>query len=218
MLSMSCLFYGPQRSWGTVMFLLVSVILFTGGYPSMHCRWHPSMPCSRSPGAVSRPTPKREVERSGQGGSPGSHPAPGGCLRQGGDPPMTATAGGGTHPTGMHSCHVCVVLLCRTVILLLSTFVISDCYVYCFMSWWVVYCDCRTFQLFNKVSVSHSGVWGRVSWYFLATSLTLIMVRFVQMIAPGPTFVQVPSNRLGIHLMGMHGWGHFVKLSRHWCT
>ena len=32
-----------------VMFLHVSVILFTGGwwYPSMHCRWYPSMPCSR---------------------------------------------------------------------------------------------------------------------------------------------------------------------------
>ena len=32
-----------------VMFLLVSVILLTGGcvcYPSMHGRWYPSMPCS----------------------------------------------------------------------------------------------------------------------------------------------------------------------------
>ena len=57
-----------------------------------------------------------------------------GILPQGVDPPMTATAGGSKHPTGMHSCHVCVVLLCRTVIFLLSTFVISDCYVYCFMS------------------------------------------------------------------------------------
>ena len=30
------------------MFLHVSVILFTGGgyYPSMHCRWYRSMPCS----------------------------------------------------------------------------------------------------------------------------------------------------------------------------
>ena len=34
------------------MFLLMSVILLTGEgcYPSMHCRWYPSMPCSRSPG------------------------------------------------------------------------------------------------------------------------------------------------------------------------
>ena len=45
----SMYFYRPQRSWGKVMFLHVSVILFTGGwYPSMHCRWYPSMPCSRS--------------------------------------------------------------------------------------------------------------------------------------------------------------------------
>ena len=37
-----------------VIFLLMSVILYMGGggvcYPSMHCRWYPSMPCSRSPG------------------------------------------------------------------------------------------------------------------------------------------------------------------------
>ena len=84
--------YRPQRSWGKVMFLHVSVILFTGGwYPSMHCGWYPSMPCSRSPGGwypsmpcrfpgphpggklrglargVSRPTPKGEVEGSGRG-------------------------------------------------------------------------------------------------------------------------------------------------------
>ena len=32
--------------------------------------------------------------------------APGGCLVRGGcgDPPVTATAAGGTHPSGMHSC------------------------------------------------------------------------------------------------------------------
>ena len=45
--------YRPQRSWGKVMFIQVSMSLLTGGcYPSMHCRWYPSMPCSRSPGAV----------------------------------------------------------------------------------------------------------------------------------------------------------------------
>ena len=32
-----------------------------GGYPSINCRWYPSMPCSRSWG-VSRSTPKGEVE------------------------------------------------------------------------------------------------------------------------------------------------------------
>ena len=69
-----------------------------GWYPSMHCRWYPSVPCSRSPGGsypsmpcrslgphpggklrglawgVSRPTPGREVEGSGLGGSGGPHP------------------------------------------------------------------------------------------------------------------------------------------------
>ena len=48
--------YRSQRSWGKVMFLHVCVILFTGGcYPSMHCRWYPSMPCSRSPGGCMVP-------------------------------------------------------------------------------------------------------------------------------------------------------------------
>ena len=68
-------FYRPQRSWGKVMFLHVSVILFTGGcYPSMHSRWYPSMPCrflGPHPGGklrgltgrwgVSRPTPKGKL-------------------------------------------------------------------------------------------------------------------------------------------------------------
>ena len=66
------------------------------------------------PGGVSRPTPKREVEGDlARGVSPGPHPGgvsrltPGGglsqhALRQ--TPSQTATAAGGTHPTGMHSC------------------------------------------------------------------------------------------------------------------
>ena len=50
------------------------------GYPSMNCKWYPSMPCSRSPGGgvvfqhalqVSRRTHRGEVERSDQEGSPG---------------------------------------------------------------------------------------------------------------------------------------------------
>ena len=59
-----------------------------GCYPSIHCRWYPSMPCSKSRGE--------------------GVPAPGGLLRgmSGGDPPGTATAAGGTHPTGMYSCLV----------------------------------------------------------------------------------------------------------------
>ena len=65
-----CFNYRPQRSWGKVMFLQVSVILSTGGcYPSMHCRWYPSMPCSRSPGGM-----------PGPGGVPGPRGSgPGGC-------------------------------------------------------------------------------------------------------------------------------------------
>ena len=133
--------YRPQRSWGEVMFLHASLILFTWGwYPSMPCSrspgggWYPSMPCrslgphprgklsglawgvsrptprgvSRpTPGGVSRPTP-RGVSRPTPEGSPGpqvgevsQH-----ALRQ---TPLThthqtATAAGGTHPTGMHTC------------------------------------------------------------------------------------------------------------------
>ena len=95
-------------------------------------RWYPSMPC-RSPGGisqhalqVSRSTLKGELEGSGwggvsrptpgggglqahtQGGSPGPYLGGGGisqhALRQ--TPSATATAAGGMHPTGMHSCFV----------------------------------------------------------------------------------------------------------------
>ena len=75
---------------------------------------------------VSRPTPRGKVEGSGRGGLLGG----GGLLRgvpalewgawlggvvcsQGGcgEPPVTATAVGGTHPTGMHSCYHDVYLM-----------------------------------------------------------------------------------------------------------
>ena len=53
-------YYRPQTKFAKVIFLHVSVILSMeggvgegyGGYPSMHCRWYPSMPC-RSPGPQS---------------------------------------------------------------------------------------------------------------------------------------------------------------------
>ena len=55
-----------------------------------------------------------EVERSGLRGSPGPHPGEPPGPHQGGSPActeadtphpqQTATAAGGTHPTGMHSC------------------------------------------------------------------------------------------------------------------
>ena len=121
-------------------FLHMSVILFTGGkgwYPSMHCRWYPRMPCSRSRGGgfwypsmpcrFPSPHPREKLRglACGRGrgfsrptprGSPGPHlggSQPWGDLQAytwgcipactEADPPM-ATAVGGTHPTGMHSC------------------------------------------------------------------------------------------------------------------
>ena len=101
-------------------------------YPSMPCRspggWvvsqHALQVCRPTPrgevegsglGGFSRPTPRGEVG-SGQRGSPGPHL--GGlqahtwgvsqhALRQ--TPPLQmATAMGSTHPTGMHSCWLCV--------------------------------------------------------------------------------------------------------------
>ena len=56
---------------------------------------------------VSRPTPKGELEGSGQGRV--SRPTPGGvskhALRQTPPAHLTAIAAGGKHPTGMHSCN-----------------------------------------------------------------------------------------------------------------
>ena len=95
------------RSWGKVMFLHVSVILFTGG-------WYPSMPCS-SPGGVvsqhalqvSRPTPRGSLRGLARGVSRPtprgvSRPHPGVVSRP--NPQQMSTAAGGTHPTGLHSC------------------------------------------------------------------------------------------------------------------
>ena len=56
------------------------------------------------PGGVSRPTPKGEVEGDLARGGLQAHTRGGlsqHALRQ---TPPTATAAGGTHPTGMHSC------------------------------------------------------------------------------------------------------------------
>ena len=64
------------------------------------------------PGGVSRPTPRAEVEGSGLGGLQ-AHTQGGlqthtrGCPSMySGRPPPTATAAGGKHPTGMHSCFI----------------------------------------------------------------------------------------------------------------
>ena len=94
--SFSCFFYyRPQRSWGKVMFLHVSVILFTGGGTvSQHALQvvspHALQQVSKGWGVVSqhalhisRPTPRGEVEgdlAGGGGESPGPHPR--GKLRE----------------------------------------------------------------------------------------------------------------------------------------
>ena len=74
--------YRPQTKFVKVMFLQMSVILFTGGVCLSAC-WDTS-PRSRPPWEQtpprSRPPPPRE---------------------------QTATAADGTHPTGMHSCCKC---------------------------------------------------------------------------------------------------------------
>ena len=69
-------FYRPLRSWGKVMFLHVSVILFTR-------EWYPSMPC-RFPGSH----PGEKLKGPARRGSPGPHrgggisrPTPGGHLQ-----------------------------------------------------------------------------------------------------------------------------------------
>ena len=83
------------------MFLHVFVILFTGGYPSMHCRWYPDMPCSRSPGGgwypsmpcrFPGPHPRgklRGLARVVSWPTPGGGACRGGCLLRGvcGEPP-----------------------------------------------------------------------------------------------------------------------------------
>ena len=85
--------YRPQRSWGKVMFLHVSVILFMGGVVSQHalqvsmgdgiptCLAGGIPACLAGLRGVSRPTPRWEVEgllvrgvsRPTPGGSPGPH-------------------------------------------------------------------------------------------------------------------------------------------------
>ena len=84
----TCLSFCPQ-GWGC--------------YPRIHCRWYPSMPCSRG------------VHAQGGGCSQGcllwwgGGSAPRGRCET---PPrkQTATVADGTHPTGMHSCFILVVV------------------------------------------------------------------------------------------------------------
>ena len=91
---LSC--YRPQRSWGKAIFSQACVILFTGCVPGPgECIvWGVHGPGVCVPGL-------------GDAWSWGVCMVPGGCAWSGGSwlrPPEKATAAGGTHPTGMHSC------------------------------------------------------------------------------------------------------------------
>ena len=85
------------RSCGKVMFLQVSVILFTGEMPGPG-GFLVQRGCLVPRGGSWSGGLLVGCVCSGGGGS-----GPGGGM-PGGDSPGTATAAGGTHPTGMHSC------------------------------------------------------------------------------------------------------------------
>ena len=112
-------YYCPQTKFAKVMFLHLSVshsvhrgvvsehalqVLSQHALQQVSGGWYPSMPC-RFPG----PHPRGKLREITQGVS---RPTPGGVCSRGVPavgrgvwrPPVTATAGGGTHPTGMHSC------------------------------------------------------------------------------------------------------------------
>ena len=116
--------YTQDGSWGDLVGDLVQAHTQGGSWGGSGPGPHPR---GKLRGIWSRPTPKGEVEGDLAGGcvcsrgclipggsDPGGMPAPrgvsapGGSARGGGvwRPPssVTATAAGGTHPTGMHSC------------------------------------------------------------------------------------------------------------------
>ena len=93
-------FYRPQRSCGKVMFSQASVILFTRG-----CVWQ-TPPGRHPPGRY--PSGRHPTAQCMLGYTP---PLPSACWDSHspvqcmlGYAPQPATAVGGTHPTGMHSC------------------------------------------------------------------------------------------------------------------
>ena len=79
-------FTALKRSCGKVMFIQVSVILFTGG-------------CL----VLGVPGPRGCLVPGGQGSGPRGVSGRGGAWWR---PPRTATTADGTHPTGMHSCPI----------------------------------------------------------------------------------------------------------------
>ena len=94
-------FYRPQRSWGKVMFLHVSVILLTGGVSaSVHAGiHHPPWKQTPTPGADTSPgadTPGADTP----GADTPLEETPPGAVHAG----RHGQQAGGTHPTGMHTC------------------------------------------------------------------------------------------------------------------
>ena len=95
-----------------VMFLHVSVILFTVGVRLSAC-WDPPRTTHTPPGPGTPPPPSRHPQ--GADTSPQEQTSPEQTIPLGADtptpilpgadtPPETATVADGTHPTGMHSC------------------------------------------------------------------------------------------------------------------
>ena len=96
--------YRPQRNWGKVMFLHLSVILFTGG-GLPHCMLGYTPPPQNQRQAPPRPEAGTAPPRPQEGTPEEQTPPPRDQA-----PPSAVHAGryrqqaGGTHPTGMQSC------------------------------------------------------------------------------------------------------------------
>ena len=103
----AALIYRPQRSWGKVMFLQVSVILFTrGDVCQVYAGIHPPTP--RDQRQTPAPPPRADTTPSWADILPPLGPETD-TLPLGRRPPEQCILGygqetGGTHPTGMHSC------------------------------------------------------------------------------------------------------------------
>ena len=99
-------FYRPQRSWGKVMFLQVSVILFTGGLSaSVHAGIHPPPPQEQTPPRADTPLeqtpPSRHppLEQTPLGTDPPGADPLGNRHPLGADtPPQEQTPPGNRHP------------------------------------------------------------------------------------------------------------------------
>ena len=100
-------YYHPQTKCAKVMFLHLSIILFTGGSTSVHAGIHPpdqtppeaDTPSADTPAGITPPLPEQTPPRSKQ-------PPP--CAMHAGRYGQQA---GGMHPTGMHTClFVCTIV------------------------------------------------------------------------------------------------------------